>query len=286
MTAKEVTVATLSDPALQKLLRCLCQCWPSKIPGELKPFRQRRECLTVEGDCILWGYRLLVPTEIRDRAMDDLHNSHLGVIHMKALARTNVLWPGIDKAIEEKARSCSACQAHKNSPAKTPLHTWSWATSPWERIHISFAGPFMGKMFLVVTDTHSKWPDIVSMHQITTTQTVTVLRNIFACYGFPHQLVSDNGPELISEKNFNNSWLPMESSIAAQLPTIPPQMEPLTGASHEEGTEERGFHYNKNFCFTTVQHLIRLPEWQRTHCFSVDNFAHDWTYYRQMWESV
>lgn len=36
----------------------------------------------------------------------------------------------------------------------------------WQRIHIDFAGPFQGKMYLIVVDAHSKWPE--DMHSNTT----------------------------------------------------------------------------------------------------------------------
>ena len=53
---------------------------------------------------------------------------------------------------------------------------------------------------MVVTDAHSKWPEIVLMRNTTTTQTVITLRDMFARYGIPRQLVSDNGPQFISDE--------------------------------------------------------------------------------------
>ena len=197
MTAKEVAAATRADQILSKLLKHLCCGWPSEIPDDLS---QRKEGLSLEGDCIMSGYRVIIPTKLRPRVLEELHESHPGVVRMKALARSHVWWPGIDKEIEEKARSCTACQSTKNSPAKAPLHPWSWASAPWERIHVDFAGLFLGKMFLVVTDAHSKWLEIFLMSSTTTTKTVTVLRDLFARYGIPRMLVSDNGPQFVSEE--------------------------------------------------------------------------------------
>ena len=34
----------------------------------------------------------------------------------------------------------------------------------------------------------------------TTKKTLDVLRNMFACYGLPEQIVSDNGPQFVSKK--------------------------------------------------------------------------------------
>ena len=61
-------------------------------------------------------------------------------------------------------------------------------------------GPFRGKMFFVLIDSHSKWPEVFIMPSTTTTKTIEVLRQVFACYGFPEQLVSDNGPQFISKE--------------------------------------------------------------------------------------
>ncbi len=65
---------------------------------------------------------------------------------------------------------------------------------------MNFAGPFMGTTFLVVVDACSKWPEVFSMTSTTAAQTVMVLRELFARTGVPEQLVSDNGPQFISEE--------------------------------------------------------------------------------------
>ena len=62
-----------------------------------------------------------------------------------------------------------------------------------------FRGPFQGRIFLVAVDAHSKWPEVVEMPSNTASHTVMVLRRIFAAYGLPEQLVSDNGPQFVAE---------------------------------------------------------------------------------------
>jgi hypothetical protein len=60
-------------------------------------------------------------------------------------------------------------------------------------IHVDYAGPFMGKMFLVVSDAHSKWLEIEMVAAATSRATIMQLRRMFAIYGLPELLVSDNG---------------------------------------------------------------------------------------------
>ena len=72
--------------------------------------------------------------------------------------------------------------------------------TPWQQVHVDFAGPFAGKMFLIVLDAHSKWPEVHIMSSTTAAKTIAVLREIFARYGLPQQLVSDNGPQFTAEE--------------------------------------------------------------------------------------
>ena len=88
----------------------------------------------------------------------------------------------------------------RNAPAPAPLHPWPRPSKPCQRIYVDFAGPFEGKMFLLVVDAHSKWPDIIEMNSTTSTQTITELRRLFAAHGLPTQLVSDNWPQFNSEE--------------------------------------------------------------------------------------
>ena len=89
-------------------------------------------------------------------------------------------WPGVDKALESEVKHCKQCQSLKQAPPKAPLHPWVWPQMPWERIHIDFAGPFMHKMFMIITDAHSKWPEILEMKDTTASQTIQELQKLFA----------------------------------------------------------------------------------------------------------
>ena len=51
----------------------------------------------------------------------------------------------------------------------------------------------MGTSFLVIVDAHSKWPDVLEMPCTSAAKTITALRKLFASYGLPEQVVSDNG---------------------------------------------------------------------------------------------
>lgn len=106
-----------------------------------------------------------------------------------------IWWLGLDKDVEDLGKSCPTYQAVKANPAAVPLHPWVWPDAPWKRIHIDYAGPLLGKMFLVVVDALSKWPEVIMS---TSEQTINALQSLFARVGLPEQLVSDNEPQFTS----------------------------------------------------------------------------------------
>ena len=67
-------------------------------------------------------------------------------------------------------------------------------------MHFDFAGPFIGKMFPLAEDVHSKWPEVVTMTSTSAEKTIEDMRKMFAAHGFPEQVVIDNGPQFTSQE--------------------------------------------------------------------------------------
>ena len=84
------------------------------IPEELKPFWSRTLKLTTEGDCLLWGTRVIIPQKLYAAVLQELHTSHPGIVHMKVLLRNYVWWPGLDKAIEKQLKTVKIANQSSN----------------------------------------------------------------------------------------------------------------------------------------------------------------------------
>ena len=39
----------------------------------------------MEGRCLIWGMRVLVPEKLRDKVLKSLHKNHPGITQMKAI---------------------------------------------------------------------------------------------------------------------------------------------------------------------------------------------------------
>ena len=116
---------------------------------------------------------------------------------MKALARSYLWWPTLDKEIEAKVSSCEVCKAVRNMPPTAPLHTWQWPARIWQRLHMDFAQK-ENHTFLVFIYSHSKWLEVFDMKSTTADKTCEILQTLFASYSLPKEIVTDNGPQFVS----------------------------------------------------------------------------------------
>jgi len=191
---------TRNDPTLARAYDLTVSGWPKQGDPSLPAYSARRDQLSVCRGTLMCGTRVVIPPKLRAAVLAQLHEGHVGVVRMKNLARSFVWWPDIDHHIENVAKDCSGCQMVQNTPAPGTLHPWEWPSSPWQRVHIDFAGPFMDTMFLILVDAHSKWPEAIPMPSTTSEKTIDALRTIFARNGLPEQVCSDNGPQFTSEE--------------------------------------------------------------------------------------
>ena len=136
VTAQQLGQATRSDPILSKVWQYTRTRWPEKVKECLKPYWNRRHKLTIEGTCVMWGIRVIIPRKLQNQVLEELHRERPGIVRMKSIARSYMWWPSIDKQLEQVAKLCVCCQSVKSKPAVAPLHPWLWPSQPWQRVHV------------------------------------------------------------------------------------------------------------------------------------------------------
>ncbi|UYV83182.1 hypothetical protein LAZ67_23000087 [Cordylochernes scorpioides] len=194
ITAEEIATETEKDEVLSLAKFYTQQGWPEKVADHLRPYFQRKLELTVDGECLVWGMRVVIPPSLRIKMLNCLHETHSGMNKMKAVARSHFWWPNLDTQIEFLVNKCRSCQQSQDGPNKGKWQPWKWSTRPWQRIHIDFANKENINL-LIVVDSHSKWIEAIPMRETTTRKTIEQLRRLFSSYGLPEELVSDNGPQ-------------------------------------------------------------------------------------------
>ena len=107
---------------------------------------------------MLWGTHVIVPPSLKDKVLQELHDTHPGISRMKSLARSYVWWLNLDSHIENTVSLCSTCQSMRSHPRTVQIHPWTFPAWPWSRIHVDLAGPISACTYLVVVDAYSKYP--------------------------------------------------------------------------------------------------------------------------------
>ncbi|GFU56607.1 integrase_H2C2 domain-containing protein [Trichonephila clavipes] len=67
----------------------------------------------------------------RKNVLEELHAGHLGIVKMKAIARSFVYWKNIDNDIEEAAKNCVDCARYKADPPKSKSSLLGISRMPW-----------------------------------------------------------------------------------------------------------------------------------------------------------
>uniref|UniRef100_A0A672INC6 Gypsy retrotransposon integrase-like protein 1 n=1 Tax=Salarias fasciatus TaxID=181472 RepID=A0A672INC6_SALFA len=134
-----------------------------------------------------------------------VHDGHLGIVRVKQRCRGLVWWPGIDRDIEDLVRDCAACltSGKTGPPPSPPRQPVPWPQTPWTHIQVDICGELHGtphhqRFLLVAYDLHSKWPEVLPAGSVTTTGVIGFLSSLFARWGVPDAITTDNGPQFIS----------------------------------------------------------------------------------------
>ncbi|UYV76236.1 K02A2.6-like [Cordylochernes scorpioides] len=97
---REIATETEKDEVLSLAKFYTQQGWPEKVADHLRPYFQRKLELTVDGECLVWGMRVVIPPSLRIKMLNCLHETHSGMNKMKAVARSHFWWPNLDTQIE------------------------------------------------------------------------------------------------------------------------------------------------------------------------------------------
>ncbi|UYV70680.1 K02A2.6-like, partial [Cordylochernes scorpioides] len=101
VSSSEVAKLTNKDPILSRIKFWAMNGWPEqRYEEKFKDFSNRSSEISVHKDCLLWGSRVIIPEKLRRDILNLLHDTHVGIVGTKALARGLCWWPNMDKDIE------------------------------------------------------------------------------------------------------------------------------------------------------------------------------------------
>ena len=199
VTLSDMRCETSKDVMLSKLLAQIKNGKWSR-DTDLEPYSRIKDELSIFEGVILRGNRIVVPQSLRKQILSLAHEMHQGIVKTKQFLRTRFFWPGMDDPTEEMIKNCQACVVNEPLNKYTPLQPTPLPRGPWVKGAVDLVGPADGKFILTYTDYYSSYPEAYILKEITSREVIKALTDIFARFGFPEELVSDNGKQFISEE--------------------------------------------------------------------------------------
>lgn len=197
---QEYQEAQKSDPLCSLVIKYCHTEWPRKtqIDEALAPYWQARGDLTLHGDLLLYGSRIVVPASLQRETLSKLHQGHQGVERCRLRANVSVWWPGLSTQIEEFIRKCTEC-ARTKKHRKEPLMSTVLPDYPWQKVGTDLF-TLNGATYIIVTDYFSHCPEVIKLSNTTSAGVISTLKPLFARHGVPEEVVSDNGPQYASQE--------------------------------------------------------------------------------------
>lgn len=79
---------TLKDTVLQRVRHLVSNEWSNKITDKfLKPFVAKKSDICCSDGCLFCNHRIIIPAVLQDQISAQLHNTHMGLVKVKGLAR-------------------------------------------------------------------------------------------------------------------------------------------------------------------------------------------------------
>lgn len=143
--------------------------------------------------------RIVIPRCLQKRTLELAHEPHLGITAMKRRLRMKVWWSKMNDMVDKFVKNCHGCIL-VSEPDTHPIVRSEMPEGPWKKIAIDFTEIPNAVHILVITDYYSRFVEVAILSSMTATVTIRKLREIFARFGFPEEIVCDNGQPFSSHE--------------------------------------------------------------------------------------
>lgn len=201
---------TESDETLQTLKHVIQRGWPEtrdETPTSIHAYFSMRDELAVHDGLVFRGERVVIPDGMRKLTKECLHSSHLGVESVLRRARECIYWPNMASDIRQVVENCEAYRTYERAQQKETLMQQETPTRQWEKVGVDLFS-WEGRDYHVLVDYTSNFWEVDRMTSTTTASVIKTMKAHFARNGIPSVIVSDNGPQYVSDEfqRFAAKW--------------------------------------------------------------------------------
>ena len=176
--------------------------WPttcSQVTTETKPFFNIHNEQNVVNGILFRGPWVAIPKSMQQSIKSKLHEGHLEKVLTQLQARNCVYWINMDSEIIDMILSCPSCIQYQNKQQKETLIQHDIPKQVWTKVGSDLFSVF-NQNFVIVVDYTSKYFEISMLPNTLSEMVINHTKSIFACHCIPETVISDNGPQFISDE--------------------------------------------------------------------------------------
>ena len=202
--------ASAQDTALQDLCRVIQHGWPATkagLPIAARPYFDFRDELTVQDQLVFKGPVVVIPAALRSEMAAKCHATHIGIEGCIRRARESMYSPRMSSELKDYISKCDICLTHRSAQTKETIIQHEIIARPWAKVGADLCD-LSGRTLLVVCDYFSGFIEVERLQTTTTSAVSKALKVMFARYGVPTTLFTDNGPQFASAEfmAFTKVW--------------------------------------------------------------------------------
>ena len=156
-------------------------------------------------------HQLLVPASLRHSVLVAAHDAvmsgHPGKRRTLARVLSSFFWPTVRKDVSRYCSTCDICQktSQRGRVSPVPLVQMPQIEEPFKRVAIDLVGEIKPpsasghRYVLTLVDMATRFPEAIPLKTIDTVSVAEALVSIFARMGCPQEILSDNGPQFVSD---------------------------------------------------------------------------------------
>ena len=160
----------------------------------------------------------MIPIGLKCQFLVKLHESHLGVVKLKLLARTLIYWPNWNDDVECVCNECKTCRENQHMPPNIPKFQVN-ARGPGE-VYGCDVAEIHGHQHLVVVDFFSCYIFKRKLSNLASFCVIEGLKDIFCDVGSPDKLITYNAHYFVSEE-FTKFMMELVNSTFDVIPKVP-----------------------------------------------------------------
>ena len=140
--------------------------------------------------------RIVIPEKLQRKIIQVGHKlGHLGSTKTKQLLCNKYWFPQMSTLIDETCDKCYECKVATKEGKAEPIKPTSIPQTAWHTVEMDFGGPFPdGHYNMVIIDTRTRYPVVENVASTSFKSIQEPMKHIFATYGVPQKIISDNGP--------------------------------------------------------------------------------------------